>query len=566
MKTGSRALHYAVCHKSTNLLNSFDVLKCLIGNRELKLTHVTHLESCTPLMIACQNHNYNLVTFLLEHGANMDLQDRYGNTALYYAVDSFHILSCLIRNGADVNRHTNDNCTPLMKASLNRNMNAVAFLVKHGANMDQQDKNGETALHYAVNGNSSEVLYKLLSLGASQVHNSRGLTPLLLASNKCNISIVEDLMKMPEYTKEQRIDALELLGASLAAQQVTEAGFQYMKRAMEERFADASNPLLKQPMEPVEAYENRKESQTLEQLAQIKGVNNTIIIEGLVIRERILQTNNAELLGPIRDVAYYYENHGDSMATCIELHTHAMKIAQSCNQSGIGDLLRLTSLLSNKGVWSYVFPREEVFIELLEQTIFEYEKQQNSRRLIELEFQLLLDSTVKLVLTIAKLKNYKEGKTSCVLVLLKRLCCLNPRDKLGGTLLHKALEQYTTSDAFLCLDTVKLLLNAGFNVNAINNNGDTPLHRAVTIAYWHRESCHLTDMLKILLDGGAHHDFVNNDGKTAMDLAQTDETCWILSEKRKMELKCISARAVKKFGLPYLGVVPKMLERYISMH
>ena len=44
-----------------------------------------------------------------------------------------------------------------------------------------------------------------------------------------------------------------------------------MKRGMEERFEDPSNPLLKQPMEPVEAYQNRKESQTLEELAQIKG-------------------------------------------------------------------------------------------------------------------------------------------------------------------------------------------------------------------------------------------------------------------------------------------------------
>ena len=80
------------------------------------------------------------------------------------------------------------------------------------------------------------------------------------------------------------------------------------------------------------------------------------------------------------------------------------------------------------------------------------------------------------------------------------------------------------------------------------------------------KTSHLIDMLEVLLDGGAHHDFVNNDGKTAMDMAQTDSARMILSEKRKMELKCISARAVKKFGLPYLGMVPKTLEKYISMH
>ena len=76
----------------------------------------------------------------------------------------------------------------------------------------------------------------------------------------------------------------------------------------------------------------------------------------------------------------------------------------------------------------------------------------------------------------------------------------------------------------------------------------------------------MIDILEVLFDGGAHHDFVNNDGKTAMDMAEIDEARRILSEKRKLELKCISARAVKKFGLPYLGMVPKTLEKYISMH
>ena len=35
---------------------------------------------------------------------------------------------------------------------------------------------------------------------------------------------------------------------------------------------------------------------------------------------------------------------------------------------------------------------------------------------------------------------------------------------------------------------------------------------------------------------------------------------------KKLELKCTAARAVKKFGLPYLGMVPKTLEKYLSMH
>ena len=113
----------------------------------------------------------------------------------------------------------------------------------------------------------------------------------------------------------------------------------------------------------------------------------------------------------------------------------------------------------------------------------------------------------------------------------------------------------------------KLLLNAGFNVNAINNNGNTPLHLAVAYKPMGNDNMNLvTDTLEVLFDGGAHHDFVNNHGKTPMDMAQTDEAGMILSERRKLELKCICARAVKNFGIPFVGLEPKTLEKYICMH
>jgi len=133
---------------------------------------------------------------------------------------------------------------------------------------------------------------------------------------------------------------------------------------------------------------------------------------------------------------------------------------------------------------------------------------------------------------------------------------------------------------FPCAKTVKLLLNGGINVNVINSNGDTPLHTAVTFnpteddddfnydryddddddndyPYERDRIRHLTDTLEVLLDGGANHNFVNSDGKTATDMVVTDEARGILSERKTLELKSIAAKAVKKLGLPYLGLVPK---------
>ena len=102
--------------------------------------------------------------------------------------------------------------------------------------------------------------------------------------------MVEHIINRPECTKEQRIDALELLGATIANDKPrdTENAFSYLKRGMEVRYEDLAHPLLKKKMEPVEAYQNRKESQTLEELALLEGDDHAIGMEGLIIRERIL--------------------------------------------------------------------------------------------------------------------------------------------------------------------------------------------------------------------------------------------------------------------------------------
>ena len=52
----------------------------------------------------------------------------------------------------------------------------------------------------------------------------------------------------------------------------------YMKRGMEERFQDPCHPLLKKAVERVQSHYDQKESQTLEELAQIEGDFDAIVL------------------------------------------------------------------------------------------------------------------------------------------------------------------------------------------------------------------------------------------------------------------------------------------------
>ena len=581
-KRNKSSLHYGVEGALLSGDTSFDVVSCL-------LNHGADINApmngkYTALMMACRSQHVRLVKFLLQQGANVQVKDKDGKTALHFACEltftwkpaSCDLLNFLTENGADINALRKDNRTPLMVASSCDGVDQITFLIKRGANVHLQDKNGDTALHHAARNmnNSLEIVCALTAAGASQMCNNQGLTPLLVASSTGNNAAVEELLKNQEVTKEQRIDALELLGATIVTRpswdvyDILSQAFSYLMCGMEERFADPLHPLLKQPMKPIDAYQNRQESQSLEELVEIGESRNALTMESLIIIERVLGENNSELLNHIRSAARYFENNDHS--TCIGLYKHAFKTAQICNQSAVEDIYSLTAhlnicyenkLLSDQQNQAYV-------IELLEAIIYEYErisnlsKRKKKGKFFQADLDTLLMCSVEAVSLISSSHHFEVDKASTVLVLTRRLCALNPRDLQGCSLLHEAIKRCQQNSPLL----VKNLLHGGLNVNATDHQGNTPLHVAVLLNPCHDMIHLVTNLCEILLNGGAHQDFVNHDGKTDMDLAKTDEVRSFLQEKRKLELKCISARAVKRFELPYLGVVPKILEKFINMH
>ena len=576
---GDTALDYAMSRYILYDCNaSLEVCSCLIehgADVNGRNSSKGPSNSCTPLMVASRNSRVDLMTLLIKHGADVNLQDEDGETALHVAMcgsdDSCEVLRCLIENGANINAVSNDGRTSLMNAI--GNVSVVTFLTEHGANIDLQDKNGNTALHYAVCRCPLEAVHHLVTLGASHMCNNKGFTPLLLASNTGRSRLVEYLIQRPEMTKEQRIDSLELLGTSLVfmGSNGHVEGFKYIKLGMEERFSDPSHPLSKQPMEPVEAYQNRKECQTLEELAQIEGDVDAVFIEGVIMRERIIGNKSPELLYLVTHAAMHKTSNLD-FSTRMGLFRHVVKMTQSIKQRwpATNKLHFMSMMLHEEFMRSGQRKAKIYVVELLELTILEYETQHKALPTDddykEHFLSKLFDISMKLVLLITKIKFCGESKTSHLSMLLRKLCRKDPQDRLGNTLLHKVIECHMDDEVYSCLDTVKLLLNSGFNVNAMNNKGSTPLHIAATFEPSEDKICLLTELLQVLVDGGAHHDFVNSDGETPIDMAKTDEARLILSESKNLELQCISARAVRKYRIPYIGVVPVILEKYICRH
>ncbi len=97
------------------------------------------------------------VDLLLAHGAPVDAQDKFGNTALHYTMhneldaDMLPFSRDLIRYGAKADIPNAEGITPLMLAAENAGLGAfVALLLAEKADPARRDKNGLTAGMHAV--------------------------------------------------------------------------------------------------------------------------------------------------------------------------------------------------------------------------------------------------------------------------------------------------------------------------------------------------------------------------------------------------------------------------------
>ena len=517
-------------------------------------------EGCTPLWGAAAADHLAVVELLLEQNADVDSKTSTGSTPLRVAAHEGHldIVRCLVHRGADVNARNdcNEESTPLAVACYHGLFNVDDILAVAGTYLIQQCNVGRTALHDAAERGHLKIVSELLALGASQLPDDLGLTPLLCACVACSIEMVEHIINRPECTKEQRIDALELLGATIANNDEcrdTEKAFSYMKRGMEMRYEDLAHPLLKKKMEPVEAYQNRKESQTLEELALLEGDAHAIGMEGLIIKERILGPDNPAIVFDIRYRGAVFADF-KQYELCFGLWKRAMERKATNNDDSIIKDLKSYASVFGEMLQNRILLRpnfiEDAFKILVAASEKRTEKLKEGHESEEQEKTLYYALYLLMIYTKVKVQNANMTE------FLQRFLRLNPCCSDGNTLLHLAAwhetpikEDNVRSVCKLpCVETMKLILHAGGDVNAVNTEGNTPLHLAVKFKPAEPEEVEiLREMLLLLLDIGADPKLENKNGQTPLNSCETDEARRILSKKGRMSAMNVDVGKVRKF-------------------
>jgi len=181
----------------------YDFVKRLILKKaDITLGEEDEYYQYDALYVAIENQNEKIVDLLLENKANANstyTESGLSPLSLACKFSNFHIIEALINHNADIkgnyNPATDMASIPIIEAVKSKNKEAVKLLVEKGADVNQVDLDGISALSYAKT-NDQEIYNLLNQLLKDKVKFSTPITEKFLGKFEANVD--------GEYTTEGR--------------------------------------------------------------------------------------------------------------------------------------------------------------------------------------------------------------------------------------------------------------------------------------------------------------------------------------------------------------------------
>ena len=150
---------------------------------EHKADHsLADISGLNPLQLACSKGQRHISDLLLKAGAdpNMFCSNKDKKTALLIAASGGQddCVEVLCKGGADLDIKDMWGFTALSKATINQHDGVVKVLLEHGADANVANRSGATPVQYAALWNHCTILRELITHGASMNKFSRDIPPL----------------------------------------------------------------------------------------------------------------------------------------------------------------------------------------------------------------------------------------------------------------------------------------------------------------------------------------------------------------------------------------------------
>jgi len=423
----------------------------------------------------------NLVKFLLEKGANVDIADDGGTTALIEAADEHGpeytaIVKLLIDRGANVHAHAD---AAIFGAARQADPEVVRLLLAKGApvNARLKEYDNDTVLMEATSGGSAETVAMLIAAGADvKATNDKGETALMKAVKVDH-----------RYSPQQRLPMIELLltkGADINA--ADKSGRTPLLHSVVQYMSEAGG-VISHP-EVVKLLLDRGADVHVSD----KNGDTALILTAGVYE------------GPI-DIVRYLLNKGINVNAQNKKGATALMIVASKGKQDVLELL-ITSgadlnLKDAEEATALDYAVENGKTELAR---FLFKRSAKSKNNYKSE-----DEMLRSVTNAALLEAAERNKLDSVKSQLAAGADINTRSPSGNTALMLAIEY-----SYGRLDVTTFLMDNGADLNAVDSDGNTAL--MIATARNNNEA-----VVALLAHKAAVH-FRNKEGRTALHIASAE--------------------------------------------
>ena len=178
-------------------------------NRDNFLKEACDESGKTALMMASEAGHTDVVSILLQKGADVNAQDIKGWTAIFYAslqespveeasveirIKQVKLLEELIKSGASINHTDSDGNSGLHLAVKFCDPCGVRTLLEKSANPKILNEDGQMPIHTVIVHGSANKVVEFLPFDCLEVKDSLGRTPLLLAALVGRLDVISTLI------------------------------------------------------------------------------------------------------------------------------------------------------------------------------------------------------------------------------------------------------------------------------------------------------------------------------------------------------------------------------------
>jgi len=451
---GSTPLFYAIQSNNVQVLS-------LLVNYGANINHM-NIYKRTLLQEATISCNTKILNYLISHCNNLENADIHGNNLIFDAVSSgsteiIKLIASL--SEVDVNHINNDGNIVLQQEVILKNNLLAISLMELGADPTIQDKHGKNFLFYSIAKGIKNitVLEKAVELGCNINSKSSRNTTILVESLK-------HFLQTPKSEKEHRESHLEmakvLIQKGVDINALDDKGETAFFIATRSEDVDLIEIFLNN--EDIDINHKNNKGETVLLLLVLGGIRNKELILKYInysADPNIRNNENKNIVEILIDIVLFYQNH-------FELDP---RIEGKLDENG--EYLSILKLIIEKS---------------------EINLNQLNGKGEPLFFTTILNFNLNLF------NIFRDNGVD-----------LNQKDSEGNNIIFALMNynnSHTIKDKKVYLDMLQNLINIGVDVNAKNNQMQTPLHKAVV------EKCEYT--VRTLLESKANSLAVDEKGRS----------------------------------------------------